>query len=125
MKQLAENGLNGIRIFKQAYTENFFGNLDTLTNDLIGSLNNYDSLLMKVRRLPKDVELFKTDIETLTQMLTALKEAKDDTYPSIEKALGDVYLFASEGTTKRVYGVFNKKIVNFGYIYKDTKSWEE
>ncbi len=125
MKSLAENGLNGIRIFKQAYSENFFGNLDSLNNNLIGSLQQYDSLLTKVRRLPKGIINFEEDIVTLNGMLNSLKSAKDDAYGDIEKALGDVYLFASEGTTQRVYGVFNKKIVNFGYIYKDSKSWEE
>ncbi len=125
MKSLAENGLNGIRIFKQAYSENFFGNLDSLNNDLVGSLQKYDSLLAKVRRLPKDIKNFEEDIVTLNTMLNTLKKAKDNTYENIEKALGETYLFASEGTTQRVYGVFNKKIINFGYIYKDSKSWEE
>ncbi len=125
MKSLAEDGLNGIRIFKQAYSENFFGNLDSLNNDLVSSIQKYDSLLAKVRRLPKDITTFEEDIVTLNGMLNTIKNAKDSNYESIEKALGDAYLFASEGTTKRVYGVFNKKIVNFGYIYKDSKSWEE
>jgi hypothetical protein len=125
MKSLAENGLNGIRIFKQAYSENFFGNLDSLNNNLVTSLQKYDSLLAKVRRLPKDIKNFEEDIVMLNTMLNTLKNAKDSNYGNIEKALGDVYLFASEGTTQRVYGVFNKKIINFGYIYKDSKSWEE
>jgi len=125
MKELTENGLNGIRIFKQAYSENFFGNLDSLHNNVVISLQKYDTLLTKVRRLPKDIQNFEKDITVLNGLLTDLKNAKDAGYDKIEQELGDAYLFASEGTTTRVYGVFNKKIVNFGYIYKDSKSWEE
>jgi hypothetical protein len=43
----------------------------------------------------------------------------------IEENLGNIFLFASEGKNIKIYGIFNKQIENQGYIYKDSKSWEE
>ncbi len=125
MKTLSESGLNGIRIFKQAYTESFFGNLDSLHKDLVVSMQNFNELLSSVRRLPKSIVNFEKDIQMIDQLKEAAKNTKDAGLEDIEKELGDIYLFASEGTTQRVYGVFSKKITNFGYIFKNTKSWEE
>ncbi len=124
-----KDALNGTRIFRQVYSRNFFGNLDSLNNDLISLLEAYNELLSKVRRLPRGVENFEADIEMLNSLLNQIKEVRSDALITdlnqIETELGDLLLFTEEGKKKRVFGVFNKKIQNFGYIFKDVKSWEE
>ena len=125
LKSLSETSLTGIRIFEQAYEENFFGNLDSLHKDFTVSMAEFDELLLKVRRLPKSIVLFKQDVELFNQLLADIKTQKDPNLASIEQQLGEIYLFASEGSSESRYGVFNKKIVNFGFIDRGLKSWEE
>ena len=85
----------------------------------------FDELLLKVRRLPKSIVLFKQDVELFNQLLADIKTQNDPNLASIERQLGEIYLFASEGSSESRYGVFNKKIVNFGFIDRGLKSWEE
>ncbi len=129
IKNASKNALTGVQLFKQAYTENVFGNLDSLHLQVKDHLQEFDSLLATVRRLPKGVEGFQNDIILLDQMIGQLKNIDDPSFTAqmdnIEQGLKDMYLFASKGKTVRVYGVFNKKIKNFGYIYRNAKSWEE
>ncbi len=120
-----ESGLEGIRIFKQAYESQVFGNLDSLHKNIKTTLAEFDTMLTTVRRLPKDIVNFEQDIINLDQVLSTVKSANDQNFSEIEKKLGETYLFASEGSKIRQYGVFSKKIVNFGYIYRGTKSWED
>ena len=125
LKSLSETSLTGIRIFEQAYEENFFGNLDSLHKDFTVSMAEFDELLLKVRRLPKSIVLFEQDVELFNQLLADIKTQNDPNLSSIEQQLGEIYLFASEGSSESRYGVFNKKIVNFGFIDRGLKSWEE
>ena len=125
LKSLSETSLTGIRIFEQAYEENFFGNLDSLHKDFTVSMAEFDELLLKVRRLPKSIVLFEQDVELFNQLLADIKTQNDPNLASIEQQLGEIYLFASEGSSESRYGVFNKKIVNFGFIDRGLKSWEE
>ena len=124
-----EDALNGVRIFKQAYTENFFGNLDSLHRDLQVAISDFDSLLSSVRRLPKGIENLEQDGMLLDQLLQDIKNAGSpelkEKLAALEEKLGELYLFESEGKEITVYGVFNKKLKNFGYIFQDSKSWEE
>ena len=124
-----EKALNGIRIFKQAYSENIFGNLDSLHNDLLGSFAEFDSLLSGVRRMPKGIENFEEDSKLINRMLQDIKNAASpellNKLAQLETQLVDLYLFQSKGKEVTVYGVFHKKIQNFGYISRDSKSWEE
>lgn len=129
IKMYTENALNGVRIFKQAYTQDIFGNLDSLHRDVVNNLNGFNELMAQVRRMPKGVQNFEADIQLLNDLKSKIRSIKSETLISrlaeTENALGDLFLFASEGKSKRVYGVFEKKIRNFGYIFKDTRSWEE
>lgn len=120
-----ENGLDGIRIFKQAYEKQMFGNLDSLHKNMNVAMAEFDTLLTTVRRLPKDIVNFEQDVVNLDQLLATVKNAQDPNLADIENGLGEIYLFASEGITVKQYGVFNKKNVNFGYIHRGTKSWED
>jgi hypothetical protein len=130
IKANIEIALSGSRMFKQAYQDNFFGNLDSLHIDLVVALQEYDSLLQNVRRLPKGIVGFSEDIKSLDAALEQVKNPgkKKEIVESLgkmEKILEDAFIFAEKGKTITTYGIFNKKIENFGYIYKDSKSWEE
>jgi len=129
LKVNVENALNGVRIYRQAYSENVFGNLDTLHLDLQRSLSVFDSLLSKVRRLPRGIENFEQDKAQLDDLLADIKNAGSpamlDKLASLETELGELYLLMSKGKQVPVFGVFKKQIKNFGYIHQDTKSWEE
>ena len=130
LKSDIENALSGDRLFKQAYGDNFFGNLDSLHLDLTKALKDYDSLMTKVRRLPRGIVNFENDITALDNVLEQIKNPgnKDElnsSLSSLEKILGDAFIFAEEGKSIPAYGIFSRKIENFGYIYKDSKSWEE
>ncbi len=125
LKELTEKSLAGIRVFNQAYSENTFGNLDTLHRDLSNAIFEYDSLLSKVRRLPKDIVNFEEDKVQLDQLLDNIKNAADGNLSTLEDQIGKIFLFTSEGSTETRYGVFKKKIVNFGYVTRGSKSWEE
>lgn len=129
IKLYSENALNSVRIFDQVYSENIFGNLDTLHSDMIKVLEEYNQLLGEIRRLPAGVKNFDEDIAALNDSFGKIKSITGSTVTptlkTLDFELGEVYLFASEGKSENVYGLFKKQIENYGYIYKDTKSWEE
>jgi hypothetical protein len=124
-----EDALNGIRIFKKMYDENFFPNIDTLHQDLIGHLTEYNEILAEVRRLPRGVTNFENQMSELNNIISRIKTAPagvvEQKIIPMENDIAEVLEFAVEGDTETVFGVFKKKIVNFGYIHKDFKSWEE
>ncbi len=133
MKKMTENSLNGVRIFNQAYTENVFGNLDSVHTKVVKKMDEFNDLLdqirKKSRRARKILGDLKAERQAMDSLFTRIKTAGDpatiEKLKEMEKALGETFLFASEGKKIRVYGVFDKEIKNFGYIYKDVKSWEE
>ncbi|GEM_PF-1725742 len=130
LKSNIENALSGARLFKQAYQDNFFGNLDSLHLNLVDALKDYNTIMSKIRRLPRGITPFEDKITGLDNALQQIKnpEGKDKvvgTLKSLEAILGDAFIFAEEGKSIPAYGIFTRKIENFGYIYKDSKSWEE
>ena len=125
LQEMTKNSFTGIQVFNQAYSENTFGKLDSLHRDLGKAMAGFDSLLSKVRRLPKDIVNFEQDIVQLDQLLANIKSAADGNLSNLEATMGKILLFTSEGSTETRYGVFKKKIVNLGYIDNGTKSWEE
>ncbi len=125
LKEMTEKSLAGIQVFNQAYSENTFGNLDSLHKDLANAIFEYDSLLSKVRRLPKDIVKLEENKTQLDQLFGNIKNASDSNLGNLEQQIGKIFLFTSEGSTETRYGVFKKKIINFGYITRGSKSWEE
>ena len=125
LKEITQNSLAGIQVFDQAYSKNTFGKLDSLHRDLGKAIVVFDSLLSNVRRLPKDIEKLEQDKIQLDQLLANIKNANGNDLTALVKELEGIFLFAGEGTTETRYGVFKRKIVNFGYIDGGTKSWEE
>ncbi len=131
LKEYIEKSLNGVRIFNQAYSENIFGNLDSVHVQLIGKLDEFNGILEKIQKRSRraKVPTLVNERQALDSLLTAFKSVKDEQLVSklskLEKELEDLFVFAEEGKKVRVYWVFDKEIKNFGYIYKDIKSWEE
>ncbi|APF16766.1 hypothetical protein Calab_0934 [Caldithrix abyssi DSM 13497] len=131
LKENIEKTLNGVRVFNQAYSENVFGNLDSVNVKLLAKLDEFNEYLSKIktRRRRATVPTLENERMALDSLLTAFKTVKDeqliDKLNSLEKELEHLFVFAEEGKKIKVYGVFDKEIKNFGYIYKDVKSWEE
>lgn len=121
-----ENALNGVRIFKQAFEQQIFGNLDTLQKELFKAMDEFNTLLSGVGRLPAEAKKFENEAEQLKQLESRLKGLSViPQLSNLEKDLGAALEFMAEGKEVMVFGLFKKKVKNMGYIFKDTKSWEE
>jgi hypothetical protein len=129
IKNHLESALSGIRILKQMYAEKMFPNVDSLHQDITGHLTEYNEILAKVRRLPRGIKNFEKEIEALDSLHENIKSVSssivDQKLVPLENEIASLFQYASEGDSEPVLGVFKKKIQNFGYIYKDVKSWEE
>jgi len=129
IKDHLESSLTGIRILKQMYADKMFPNIDSLHNDLLDHLTEYNEILSKVRRLPRDITNFEKEMEALSNINANMKSVPssivDEKLIPIENEIAVLFQYASEGDTEPVLAVFNKKVQNFGYIYQDSKSWEE
>ena len=131
LKEHIEKSLNAVRIFNQAYSEKIFGNLDSVHVQFIKKLDEMNGILEKIQKRSRrrKVPTLLAERQAMDSLLTSFKNIHDekmiDKLNKLEKELGDMFLFAEEGKKIRVYGVFDKEIKNFGYIYKDVKSWEE
>ncbi len=125
----SEGGRNAVSIFKQLYGESLFNNLDSIHAKIKADLEEYNDILAKVRRLPRGVENFEKDIADLDSINAAIKAAGSATdakmLEDIQKQLEEAISFAKNGITIPVYYIFEKSIKNFGYVYKNTRSWEE
>jgi len=128
IKEDLESALLGMGTFLQVYQESFFGNLDSVHIEIINQLETYEEILSKLRR---NTFTFQPFIENLNQALEQIKSVPKTTVlpelQRIDENLKNLYLFASEGETQKVYGIFSRQIVNQGKIYGKTgmKSWEE
>jgi hypothetical protein len=114
--------------FVQIYNDNFFGKLDTLHNELIGHLNEFESLVSAMRR---NKFSFNWAIDNFNTNLNAIKSPSgSDMVPKLQQiktGLEEVFIFAGEGDDRTVNGVFSTQIVNHGKVYGRTaqKSWED
>ncbi len=128
IKEEVESALISTGAFKQIYSDNFFGTLDTIHIEIINQMNEYNELLSQVRR---NEYSFETHINALNIALEQIKSIQKESVISelqdIEQNMKDLFLFASEGKEQAVYGVFKTRIVNYGKIFGSTgqKSWEE
>ncbi len=129
IKDNMESSLNAVRIFKQAYEEKIFGKLDTLHQSILQEMESFNELLAGVRRLPKDIQNFESDIQTLKQLRDEINAIGSpqlvENLKALEDDFADLFFFASEGTVQRVYYIFEKKIINPGYVSQGIKSWEK
>ena len=115
--------------FNQLYSENLFAKLDTLHADVINDLNMYNDILNGLRRMPKGVTTFENEMEDLNKIVANMKQkGPDNSSENLENLTSEcekIIQFASEGEEQRVFGIFKKKVQNYGYVYKNKKSWEE
>jgi len=124
----SETALVSLGVFRQMYQDNIFGNLDTVHVKIIDYLNEFNDLVSSIRG---NRFSFDWAIEDLNSALNNIKNIPaSEVIPglqNIEENMKSVFLFASEGQEKNVYGVFTTKIVNHGKVYGTTarKSWEE
>jgi len=128
IKDEVESALLSVGAFRQIYANNFFGNLDTVHVELIDQLNQFNELLSEMRRNTFTLDYHIEQLNTaLSQIKSVQKESVLPTLQQVEEDLTKIYLFASEGKEKSVYGLFATKIVNYGKIFGPIgrKSWEE
>ena len=126
IKDQLESAFDGGRIFYQAYNENIFGNLDSLQRDLKNKMEEFNSLIDEVKRLPEEVKKYDVEFAEIDNLIEQMK--KTNIAPQMNKInqeMEKTLVFVAEGFEKSVYLIFNKKIKNLGFIYKDKKSWEE
>jgi hypothetical protein len=114
--------------FIQIYNDNFFGKLDTLHKELIGHLNEFESLVSEMRR---NQFSFTWAMDNFNTSLNAIKSPTgSEVVPKLQQiktGLEEVYIFAGEGDDRTVNGVFSTQIVNHGKVFGRTTqmSWEE
>ncbi len=129
LKQNIENARNAVGIFKQVYDGQVFANIDSLSRDIKDHLTEYNQILDEKRRLPKEVQKFNLEAIGLDQISEKIKQMSPstnvDNLSVLQSNLEETLLYASQGESIRVYGIFKKSLQNFGYIYKNSKSWEE
>lgn len=128
IKDQVESALLSVGAFRQIYDDNFFGNLDTLHLETVNHMIEYNEILSKIRRNQMSFDPFIDNLNTaLLEIKTIPKESVLPALQQIEDNLKNIYLFASEGKEKSVYGLFSTRIVNYGKISDPggRKSWEE
>jgi len=114
--------------FIQIYEDNFFGKLDTLHLELIGHLNEFESIVSDIRR---NTYSFTWAVDRFNENLNEIKSATSPTVVSdlklIKSEMEELYIYASEGDTRTVFGIFQTEIMNHGKVYGRTaqKSWED
>lgn len=114
--------------FIQVYEGQFFGKLDTLHIEMINQLEDFNRILASVRN---NTFSFNWAIDQLNQHLSQIKSVQGSAVlpalHTIEDDLKDLYVFASEGDVRTVYGIFRSSIINHGKVYGKTaiRSWEE
>ena len=124
-----ESSLNAVRIINQSLQQKVFGNLDTLHRDLTKALKEFNNILASVRRLPTGIVNFDEDINEINSLLESIKSSGNESqYKLMEDMnllIGEHLEFAKTGVEETMYILFNKTIINPGYVALDVKSWEE
>jgi hypothetical protein len=123
-----ESALINSDIFSQIYEDQLFGNFDTLHVQLIGHLDEFNQILSQVRRNTFSFDNYITEFNALHTQIESTSSANLlPAINSIEEDLTELFLFASEGLEKNVYGLFSTKIENHGKVFGKIglKSWEE
>ena len=129
IKRAAKDGFDAISIFSQLYGKELFNNIDSIHTQVRRHLEEYNTILAGIRRLPRGVSNFEKELAALDALVQQIKSAKANVdlarLDELKKKLEQAIIFADEGKTVPVYGVFETTIKNYGYIYKNVKSWEE
>ncbi len=128
IKVLSAEALIATGSFIQIFGDNFFGKLDTVHNELIGHLNEFESIVSNTRR---NTYSFVWAMDKFNNMLNSVKSVSgDEVVPKlqlIKTGLEDLYIYTSEGDSRTVYGIFSTQIVNHGKVFGRSaqKSWKD
>jgi hypothetical protein len=128
IKKETEESLVGIKNFQQIYKEKIFGTLDSMHVQIIRLLNEFESLLTETKGNTYSMNGYMTRLSQLLERIKSVPYSNiQSSLQKTEKNLEELFLFASKGKEKRVYGVFTTTIVNHGKVYGRSarKSWEE
>ncbi|KAA3609850.1 MAG: hypothetical protein D8M58_08600 [Calditrichaeota bacterium] len=129
LKNSVESSRNAVSIFDQLYSGNKFNNIDSLNTSILADLEEYNTILSNIRRLPRGVEKFDNEPSQVNEILANMKKqsssSNSEHLKGIQAKLEEALLFASEGKSERVYVVFEKNQQNYGYVNRSEKSWEE
>jgi len=129
LKDGLEKARNAVGIFSQIYGGNQFANIDSLNTSIKADIEEYNSILSNIRRLPRGVNKFENESDQLDQIVSDLKtqtaSTNSEELNKIQAQLEEALLFATEGKSIRVFGVFKKSQANYGYVNRSEKSWEE
>jgi len=128
IQELIGEGLISSGSFIQIYKDNFFGRLDTLHLELLGHLNEFESIVSEVRR-NRFSFTWAVDQSNLNLNLIKSPTSAEVTpdLTKIKSGLEKLFIYASEGDKRTVYGIFNTQIVNHGKVFGKSahKSWED
>ena len=127
IKDLIADGIISSGSFIQIYQDNFFGNLDTLHQELLMHLDDFENIVSGIRR---NTFSFVWAKDKLNSEISQIKNipASEVVAPleQIKAGLEEAFIYASEGDERTVYGIFTTQIENHGKVYgrSATKSWE-
>jgi hypothetical protein len=99
-----------------------------LHNELIGHLNEFESIVSDVRR---NTYSFIWAMDKFNNNLNSIKSVSGgEVVPDlqlIKTGLEDLFIYASEGYSRTVYGVFSTQIINHGKVFGRSaqKSWKD
>lgn len=127
INDLISDGIISSGSFIQIYQDNFFGKLDTLHQELLMHLDDFDNIVSEVRR---NTYSFAWAKDKLNSEISQIKNIPaSEVAPPLEQikaGLEEAFIYASEGEERSVYGIFSTQIQNHGKVFgrSATKSWE-
>ncbi len=128
IKELSADALISTGSFEQIYGDNFFGKLDTLHTELLGHLAEFESIVSETRR---NTFSFNWAVDKFNTSLNSIKSPSgSEVVPKLQQmksSLEDLFIYASEGDFRTVYGIFSTQVLNHGKVFGKSaqKSWEE
>lgn len=128
IKAHLDNALLAVGSFKQIYTDQIFGKLDSSNVQILNLLSELNGLISNIRRNTMSTEQDSINISTALSQIKAINGSGTAAeLANIKADMEQMFLNASEGDSKTVYGIFSTKIKNHGKVYGITarKSWEE
>jgi hypothetical protein len=128
IQELISESLIASGIFAQIYQDNFFGKLDTLHQELLFHIDDFERIISEIRG---NTYSFNWANEKFNNELRQIESASaGEVVPALEQiksGLEEAFIYASEGEERTSYGIFSTHIVNHGKVYgrSSVKSWEE
>ena len=128
IKDLISEGIISSGSFIQIYQDNFFGNLDTLHQELLMHLDDFENIVSGIRQNTYSFAWAKDKLNSeISQIKNTPASEVMKPLEQIKEGLEEAFIYASEGDERTVYGIFTTHIQNHGKVYgrAATKSWEK